>query len=125
VAKNTTPIEYEEDKVFAQWCRLKKLKFSHIPNETYTPSMGARIRNQQSGVDSGVPDYVVLTPKGVIWVEMKRRKGSITSPAQLEWIEAINAIPGTQAQVCKGAQEAIDFVSKFIQKKSPRNWCFH
>ena len=111
---NPTPLEYDECKLFAVWLRARGLTFSHIPNSTWTPSFGAMQRNKALGVDAGIPDYIVLTPNGVLFVEMKRREGSTVSARQKEWIEHINETPGAQAEVCYGYQEAIEFVEKFI-----------
>jgi hypothetical protein len=108
------PTEYEECLVFVEWLERMKLKFSHIPQETYTKSWGVKMKNKRMGVRSGVPDYLIITPKGLIFVEMKRLKQGTVSDSQKEWINAINKCSGVQANVCKGASEAIEFVTRFI-----------
>lgn len=42
--------EYEECKDFASYLRVMGLQFSHIPNETRTPSFGQRAKNKYMGV---------------------------------------------------------------------------
>lgn len=111
---NNTPLEEDEQKAFVQWLELKKLKFSAIPNSTYTKSHKQKRKNHEMGLRRGLPDLLILTKMGVVFVEMKRKKGSTTSPEQAEWISAINKTPQAEAGVCFGCDEAIAFVSKFI-----------
>jgi len=114
VAKNTSPLEEDEQIAFVSWLEAHKLKFTAIPNSTYTKSWSQKRKNTAMGLRSGLPDLLVITPRGLLFVEMKRKQGSVTSPEQKEWIEALNKIPNVQAEVCKGADEAIKFVSRFL-----------
>lgn len=111
---NPTPLEHFECVMFATWLSVKGLKFSHIPNSTWTPSRRQQQKNVELGVSPGVPDYLILTWRGTLYVEMKRRKGGSTSPDQLEWIDAINKTPGSQAMVCLGFEEAKAFVERLL-----------
>lgn len=113
---NPTPLEYDECKLFAQYLRLKGLLFSHLAQSTFTTSMGALMRNKALGVHAGVPDYMIVTPAGLLFVEMKRRKGGHVSETQAEWVAALNKIKGVQVQVCYGFDEARAFVERFIQQ---------
>jgi hypothetical protein len=100
--------------LFAQWLRLKGLVFTHIPNETFTKSWNQKRKNQREGVAAGVPDYLILTKKGIVFIEMKRIAKSRVSDEQKAWIEAINSTPGAQAEVCYGFAQAREFTEKFI-----------
>lgn len=111
---NKTPLEYDEACTFADWLELKGLRFSHIPSETFTKNWGTKMKNKRMGVHSGVPDYIVITPKGLAFVELKRQKGGVVSDSQKEWIYALNACKGVEARVAYGAQDAIDFVNEFL-----------
>ncbi len=107
------PTEAQEGKTLVAYLRLKRLRFTHIANETGSGA-GARfqgIRNKQQGVSKGFPDYLVITGGILIAIELKRTKGSRTSPEQLEWIDALNEV-GVPARVCKGAEEAIKFIEE-------------
>lgn len=108
------PYEEEEANTLAEWLRLKGLKFAHIPNETFTKSWKQKNKNKTAGVSPGVPDYMIITPKGLLFIELKRRKGGVLSPAQKKWIDALNKLKGVQAEVCKGAEEAINTISRFL-----------
>jgi hypothetical protein len=46
---------------------------------------------------------------------MKRTKGGTISPEQLDWIIYLNAA-GYYAKVCKGKDEAIDFIKHVLTK---------
>lgn len=104
--------EYEEMKTFVQYLELKGLLFSKIAQETYTPSWGQKVKNKMSGLRKGVPDMMIVLPSKLLFVEMKRVSGGITSPEQLEWLAALDKIPNVRARVCKGAEAAIDFMKE-------------
>ncbi len=112
--KKIIPTEYEECVVFSQWLTLKGIKHSHIPNETFTKSWRAKMKNKMMGVSSGVPDYIVCAPKALLFIEMKRTKGGILSKEQTEWLEALYKYMSVLACTCKGAEEAIKKVERFL-----------
>ncbi len=104
------PLESEEQKVFVQWLELKKIKFTSVPNSTWTPSMAQKVKNKAMGLRSGFPDMIVALPNYLLCIELKRRKGGVVSQEQKDWIAALNLIPNVEARVCFGADEAIKFV---------------
>lgn len=108
------PTEYAECLTFAGWLRVKGIKFAHIPNETFTTSFKAKMKNKNMGVSPGIPDYLVVLPKGLLFIEMKRKKGGTLSPFQKDWIDALNPLKGVEARVAKGADEAIKIVEEFL-----------
>lgn len=108
------PLEHDECVTFVAWLKSRQLKFAHIPNETFTKSWKQKRKNKEEGVSSGLPDYIIITPRGLLFIEMKRKKGGVISPTQREWINALNEINGVQAQVCRGHEDAIQFTQKFL-----------
>jgi hypothetical protein len=113
------PSEDDEQKDFIDWLELLELtgalKFTAIPNNTYTPHMSQKVKNRRMGLRAGLPDVLIAIPGvGIVFVEMKRRKKGVTSEAQKAWIEILNQCPGAEARVCKGADEAIKFVSELL-----------
>lgn len=104
--------EYLEGKILVAWLKRQRLLFSHLP-------LGLRLSYSQaakakaSGVVKGVPDYLVVTPKGVIFVELKRKTGGRASPEQKNWLARLTDA-GCPARVCAGAEEAIAFVKEFL-----------
>ena len=105
------PKEREEAKVFVDYLRLKGYRFTAIPNENYRNGAFRGAMNKRIGVSPGFPDYIVITPAGLVAVELKRRKGGTVSKHQKEWITALNEC-GTPATVCRGAAEAIDYIEQ-------------
>ena len=89
----------------------KVVVYSHTAQETYTRSWNQKRKNKILGVRSGVPDYLVVTPNNILFIEMKRKKGGTTSKAQKEWIKAINEAGGN-AVVCKGFEAAKEYLDE-------------
>ncbi len=113
VATNA-PTEAEEQIMLVQWLQLKKLPHFRVPSETFTRSWKQKNMNRALGVVRGVPDMFVLVGGKMIAVEMKRTKGSVTSPEQKVWIEQLNN-NGVPAKVCKGFTEAKAYIESFIK----------
>lgn len=83
----------------------KILLFTHVSNETYTTSWKQKHKNKRMGVRSGVPDYIIITPTTVLFLEMKRLKGGVVSTAQKEWLRACGG-KKTISALCRGFDEA-------------------
>lgn len=111
---NHTPLEEEEQAVVVQWLEYKNVKFSSIPNSTWTPSIKQKVRNKKQGLRPGLPDLLIIHDKKMLFVEMKRRSGGILSPFQRDWIEKINTVPNCQAVVAKGASDAIEQIKNIL-----------
>lgn len=103
--------EYLEGRVFCSWLRSRGLRFSHIANES--SSSREALAKKRRGMAKGVPDYVIVLPTVVLWVELKRAKGGRVSSEQREWCEALT-VAGTPAKVCRGAAEAQMFVEEYL-----------
>jgi len=111
------PTEDEECLALVDYLELLKsmgkiVVFTHTANETYTKSWNQKIRNKRQGVRSGIQDYIIITPNNVLFLEMKRLKGSTTSQAQKDWYEAVNATGKAKAAICKGFTEAKEWIDK-------------
>lgn len=96
--------------------REEVLVFSHTAQETYTKSWRQKHRNKAVGVRPGVPDYIIVTPKEVLFIEMKRPKGGRVSDEQLRWLVALEGKP-VVTQVCHGFDQAKEFLNKHIGKE--------
>ena len=116
------PLEEDEQIAFVQWCRLNHILVHHSGNEIggSTSAMKARaVKMKKMGTSKGFPDLLVFIPVygttgdvdcyQLCAIEMKRKKGSTTSKEQKEWLEVLRA-SGVVSAVCKGADEAINFV---------------
>lgn len=50
----------------------------------------------------------------LVFIEMKRRKGGVTSENQKKWIKTLNEA-GVQTVVCKGSDAAIEFIESITK----------
>jgi len=112
--------ENEECYILVQFLELSKRMghiqdYAHIPNETFTKSWSVKMRNKKLGVSKGVPDYMVVLNNAILFVEMKRLKGSRTSPEQLQWQKVLSSINNVESVICKGATEAIETIKKYAK----------
>jgi hypothetical protein len=121
---NLTPLESEEAHTSMQYMQARGLKFTHVKNETGMADERGKIKNfralmdYQDGVSPGFPDFIIVLPGiGLLVPELKREKGNEATPSQLDWITALNTIPGVEARVCKGAKELIAFIEEFYPPK--------
>lgn len=105
--------EYLEGKILVSWLKKQGLLFSHLPLNTFTTSYQALARNKASGVVKGVPDYVIVLPGAVLFIELKRVTGGRPSSEQKHWIKSLTEA-GCPARVCRGSEEAIAFVKEFL-----------
>lgn len=99
----------------------KVIEFTHTANETYTRSPKQKARLVAMGVRSGIPDMIIVTWGGVLFLELKREKGGIVSDSQKRWIEAINNA-GNQGGVCAevacGLTESLSVIDRFVSMTS-------
>lgn len=118
------PLEFDEQRAFVEWLEVQGLKFTAIPNDTFTRSWKQKNTKRLEGVRAGFPDLVVLIPKNrskdgegyCLAIEMKRIKGGVVSKFQKEWIEAINELDNNfRAYVAKGCSEAIEIVKHYLK----------
>lgn len=110
-AINYIPSEAYEQTKFVHWLEDQGYMFTAIPNSTYTTSWNQKRKNRATGLRPGLPDVLVIAENKLMFVEMKRIKNSSTTKEQKKWIEAINAA-GIPAKVCKGHEEAIEFIKE-------------
>ena len=122
------PLEDDECIKFSQWLSYNKIPHCHIANESRSGSRNAMIRGaklKRMGQSRGVWDYEVYLPiKGVtgtidcyelVKIEMKRIKGGTVSTEQKIW-GRIYEKAGITCKICKGADEAIDFIKSLMYK---------
>lgn len=122
------PTEAEDCIAFVQWLELQKLRFSHIPMETYTKSMRTKSLNRQMGVRAGLPDYLIVIPNPaaddaghpkntLLFIEMKREgtPPSAVSDAQVEWLDELDQVAGVRAVVARGFDEAVAAVQAALR----------
>jgi len=87
----------------------KIVMYTSIPNSTWTPSWGQKVKNKKAGLNPGFPDLIILTKKKAICIEMKVGKNNLTKE-QDAWHVALNRV-GIETWTCWGyeaAKETID-----------------
>ena len=122
------PLEDEEVAAFHQWLQIKGIPHTHVPNEIggSTPAMKARaIKMKRLGTSKGFPDLLLFLPIAgttgevdayqPVAIEMKRVRGSTTSPEQKAWLKILE-MAGIPNAVCKGAEAAISFVQEILKE---------
>lgn len=111
---NLIPYEEEEQIALIQYLEIKGIKYTAIPNSTYTKSWKQKKKNKDMGLNPGLPDLLLILPKKLLFIEMKRIKGGVVSKHQKEWIKALNSIgKQIEAVVCRGFEEAIKTIKKY------------
>ena len=109
---NTTPTEYVEQVTLADYLAMKKYLFTAIPCGQRT-SIGHAMKMKRMGVNRGCPDVLVVLPdRGLLFIEMKRLKGSKVYPEQELWWKELNKIPGVESIICHGAEAAIKYLEE-------------
>ena len=105
--------EHEEQREFVQWFRqnIDGVRIFAIPNGGVR-SLSVASKLKSEGVSAGVPDMFV--PAWLLWIEMKKSKGGITSDKQKDWHEYLRGI-GHYVIIPKGCDEAIAMVQDFVE----------
>lgn len=122
--------ELSEQSEVIQFCKEEGLLVCGIAHATFTTSFSAIAKNKKGGLVKGFPDLVISIPTErrknnqgkCLFIEMKKEKGGRVSKEQEEWINALDNCEGVSASVCRGAKEAIKFISHFIEKDSEINY---
>ena len=119
MAKPICPSEHIEQCTVVQWLDWNNIKFFAVPNANNMSSSNKRYainvanRMKKEGVRSGVYDLVILDYKRVLFLEMKRLKGSRTSLDQIDWGLTFTEL-GHDNIICKGADEAIEVIKGWL-----------
>ena len=124
MAKNETPLEITEQQKVRDFLLERGIKlFTATAQNTFTNFKGIAM-NKKAGVRKGLPDMIICLPSDqtnrgndiLVFIEMKRTKGSKLGSEQKKWIEFINR-SGNYGFVAYGAKDAIDYLNKFLKPK--------
>ena len=117
---NNSPLEHLEQVAFVQWLEWNKIIFASIPNSnamsSLKPQMAVKImaKLKAEGIQKGFFDLLVFCPSVIVFIEMKRQKGSSVSDEQKYWQEKIKKYPYAKAYICYGSDEAIKVVKEWL-----------
>lgn len=119
MARTNIPTEEQEQTAVVEYLEMLKkqgkvLLFSAVPNNTYTRSWNQRRKAKAEGVRKGVPDLIIVTKDKVLFLEMKRAKGTYPRPEQKEWLKVLDGkeVVSDWAKGFDEAKEKIDEVLK-------------
>lgn len=115
------PSEHLEQSVVVQWASRAAGAYPALNLLYAIPNGGLRNKKtandlRAEGVKPGVPDLCLPVPNARyhgLYIEMKRVRYSTTSADQKLWIKNLNE-RGYLAVVCKGANEAIEVLKKYV-----------
>ena len=112
--------EASEQKKLIEWCnwnsnRFEELKWIfHCPNEAKrSAALGFELK--RLGMKKGVPDLLLLAPKGNyigLAIEMKYGKNKCTID-QVLWLDWLYK-QGYMCKICYSADEGIEVIKKYL-----------
>lgn len=119
-SKKKSPTEDIEAELFYGLIRvhmpeLLPLVF-HVANESKSAPQ-YRSKLARMGVTPGVADYICITEKGLICIELKRKRkaDSSVSKDQVKWGKAIELTGGVYC-VCYGGRVAFEALKHYLSK---------
>ncbi|HEY9885972.1 MAG TPA: VRR-NUC domain-containing protein [Vampirovibrionales bacterium] len=90
----------------------KNIKYTAIPNSTFTLSMQAKTKNILMGLRPGLCDMFLIVNGVPLFLELKTSYGKV-SPSQKEWIAAINSTQNIRAHVAYSLEEAKSIIEEY------------
>ena len=123
MAKNTTPLEKEEQINFVEYCKLNNITVISTQNGFKMPKSsfnwaGYSKTLKRMGLAKGFPDLIILARNKsqtheVLFIEMKRQKGGVLHEEQKEWIQRLDE-EGYCVGVAKGCESAIKILNQYL-----------
>ncbi|MFV0519754.1 MAG: VRR-NUC domain-containing protein [Lachnospirales bacterium] len=115
------PLESVEQKLLFEWAKVVSNKHKELNLMYAVPNGGSRNRIEaanlkKQGVKAGVPDICLPVARNGfngLYIELKRQKGSRTSPEQKEWIEQLEQ-QGYKAVICFGFDEGKKVLEEYL-----------
>ena len=105
------PLEADEQQAVVKWLRLRRVRFTHVPNQGMFP-VQYRAKLSRMGLQSGIPDILIFSPPPhfAIYVgvglEMKRIHGGRVSAEQQAWMAELERL-NWRCFTAHGAMDAI------------------
>ena len=115
----------EQVKLFA-WIKLKTQKYPQMAFIFAVPNGGMRskvigAKLKAEGVKRGVSDICVpipIAPYHGAWIEMKSQNPKATTSNEQKTFAKAMITNGYQVALCRGADDAISFLSHYLKIKS-------
>ena len=123
MAKNTTPLEKEEQQNFVSYCEANNITVVSTQNGFKMPKSSfnwAAYSNslKRMGMRKGFPDLIILAKNKsqtheVLFIEMKRQKGGVLHDEQKEWMKKLDE-EGYCVGVARGCESAIKILNQYL-----------
>ena len=116
------PSEYQEQLVFVEWLRLKRIIFYAVPNGGKRDIVEAS-KLKRSAYSPGVPDVCIPMPSKCyhgLYIELKREHGGTVSFEQVAWIKILRS-QGYCAGVARGFRQAKEMVERYFDANKGGN----
>lgn len=112
---NKVPTEHAEQVAFIRWFRIqyRGVRLFSIPNASLR-SVGMAAFLKSEGMSAGAPDLHI--PAFDLYIEFKRVKGSVISPAQKEWADYLLQI-GKKHFFAYGCNDAINKLKEVLDEQ--------
>lgn len=115
------PSEHEEQVALFRWAALASGAHPELRLLYAIPNGGHRhkavaAKLYAEGVKAGVPDTCLPVARGRfhgLYIEMKRRRAGVLSPAQRQWVADLSAA-GYRAECCNGWDEARGVIEDYL-----------
>ena len=117
--KNADLSEAQEQILLSSWLTKNHIIHSASANGGKRNLFEA-VKLKKMGVSPGFPDIQIPFPNGKyygLFLEMKKKKGSVTSKCQKEWIRFLN-LHGYHAEVVYGFDHGKEVVKRYFNLSS-------
>jgi hypothetical protein len=104
--------EHEEQVHLHKWLNAKQLPHSSIPNAqamSFTNrdvAVKVMAKLKCEGFSPGFPDLIIFLPQCLLFLELKRVKGSEVNDDQLDWMDTINSYSYAKGIIAYGFEDA-------------------
>ncbi len=112
------PTEAQEQIKLVVWLQKQGIRVSASANGG-SRNLFEAMKFKRMGVSAGFPDIEIPFPCGGyhgLYIEMKRLKGSVTSDAQRDWLDYLNA-KGYYAAIAHGFEQAKSIVLWYLDQQ--------
>lgn len=117
------PKEDHEQREVVKFLRKNKIHFFSVPNSQQMSGVNRNVAVRimgtlkALGLSPGVPDLVILMPKKLLFIEMKRLHGGVVSKFQIHWGTVINSFDYAESFICRGHEQAITLIKIKLEEQ--------
>jgi hypothetical protein len=124
LTNRSSTTEAQEQMAIMRWLDLKGIPAFHIPNGGKRNLIEA-VKFKKLGVKPGIPDIFLPIPRKSyhgLFIELKKDKKAYLTEKQQFWVEELSR-QGYLVHVAYGAEQAIRYISNYIDLTADTNYC--